>query len=166
MTMSIDNEHGGFRRLEVVDTGRMRRWTVAAKVRIIEESLATDVSVSSVARRHGMAPSQLFGWRRQFLGVSSGGEASSAPHEPGFGFTPVVVQGETVPPLPLPLAMRAREADGRDAHASIIVTARGVRIEVMRDAAPDLVTAMLGVICQGSSDPKDRWKADEGALVQ
>jgi len=147
--MSIDNEHGGFRRLEVVDTGRKRRWTVAAKVRIIEESLATDVSVSSVARRHGMAPSQLFGWRRQFLGLGSGVESSPAPNEPAFGFTPVVVQNETTAPsFPLLPAMRASEADSPDAGAVMVVTARGVRIEVMRDAAPDLVTAMLAVLVQ------------------
>jgi transposase-like protein len=150
--MDIDYEHGGLRRLEVVDTGRRRRWTVAAKVRIVEESLGADVSVSSVARRHGMAPSQLFGWRRQLLGLGSRVETSASSRGTAFGFTPVVVQSEAGPPLSLPSAlklsstMRASQADGHDRPTSIIVTARGVRIEVMRDAAPELVTAMLGAL--------------------
>ena len=38
-----------------------------AKGRLIEEALVPGVNVSALARRHGIAPSQLFGWRRQAL---------------------------------------------------------------------------------------------------
>jgi transposase len=31
------------------------------------EALAPDVNVSAVARRYGMSPSQLFGWRRKAI---------------------------------------------------------------------------------------------------
>jgi hypothetical protein len=42
------------RRLEVVETGRRRRWPAEVKARIVEESLQAGVSASSVARRHGI----------------------------------------------------------------------------------------------------------------
>jgi transposase len=52
-------------RLEVVggSTGR-RRWPDALKARIVQESFAPGASVSAVARRHGISPQQLTGWRR------------------------------------------------------------------------------------------------------
>ena len=52
-------------RLDVVagPTGR-RNWPDEIKGQIVAESFSSDVSVSAVARRHGMVPSQLFGWRR------------------------------------------------------------------------------------------------------
>ncbi|MBK1697803.1 IS66-like element accessory protein TnpA [Rhodovibrio salinarum] len=52
-------------RLEVVggSTGR-RRWPDAVKARVVQESFAPGASVSAVARRHGISPQQLTGWRR------------------------------------------------------------------------------------------------------
>ncbi|MFP3422774.1 transposase, partial [Bacillus sp. SIMBA_161] len=44
-------------------TGR-RRWPDAVKARIVRESFEPGGSVSAVARRHGMSPEQLTGWRR------------------------------------------------------------------------------------------------------
>ena len=67
-------------RLEVVDTGRRRRWTDEAKLRIIAESEGGPRLVSATARRHGISPSQLFGWRREF---GLGGSWAAA-QEPSF----------------------------------------------------------------------------------
>lgn len=44
-----------------------RNWPDETKARIVEEALAPDVNVSAVARRYGMSPSQLFGWRRKAI---------------------------------------------------------------------------------------------------
>lgn len=63
-----------FQLLEVVP-GRMenspavsrRNWPDETKARILEEALAPDANVSAVARRYGMSPSQLFGWRRKAI---------------------------------------------------------------------------------------------------
>lgn len=63
-----------FQLLEVVP-GRMenspavarRNWPDETKARIVEEALARDVNVSAVARRNGMSPSQLVGWRRKAI---------------------------------------------------------------------------------------------------
>ncbi len=57
---------GGFGgRLEVIEgaTGR-RRWPDAVKARIVAESFAHGAQVNAVARRHGLSPQQLTGWRR------------------------------------------------------------------------------------------------------
>src|SRR5215475_12599326 len=54
------------RRIELITgTGRRRRWSDNDKGRIVVESLRPGASVSEVARRHGLSPQQLFGWRRQ-----------------------------------------------------------------------------------------------------
>jgi len=52
-------------RIEVI-TGveRRRRWSVEEKIQLVEESNRPGMSVSYVARKHGIAPSQLFTWRR------------------------------------------------------------------------------------------------------
>ena len=53
------------RRLEVfTGSGRRRAWTAEHKARILAESYESGDDVSSVARRHGLTPQQLFGWRR------------------------------------------------------------------------------------------------------
>jgi transposase len=45
--------------------GRRREWPAAEKARIIVESLTPGANVSEVARRNGLSPQQLFGWRRE-----------------------------------------------------------------------------------------------------
>ena len=53
------------RRLEVfTGAGRRRRWSSEQKARIVSETYETGETVSAVARRHGLTPQQLFGWRR------------------------------------------------------------------------------------------------------
>ena len=53
-------------RIEVITSvQRRRRWSVDEKLRLVEESNRPGMSVSYVARMHGIAPSQLFHWRRR-----------------------------------------------------------------------------------------------------
>jgi transposase-like protein len=47
-----------------VGEGR-RRWTVAEKARIAEESLVSSASATGVARRYDINPSVIYAWRRQ-----------------------------------------------------------------------------------------------------
>ena len=44
---------------------RRRRWSRDEKMRIVEETLAPGAIVSEIARRHGIATSLVFTWRRQ-----------------------------------------------------------------------------------------------------
>jgi hypothetical protein len=53
-------------RVEVfTGTGRRRAWLHGDKVRIVAEIASSEDSVCAVARRHGLSPQQLFGWRRR-----------------------------------------------------------------------------------------------------
>jgi transposase len=58
---------GKFDRVEVITSlQRRRRWSAEEKAAIVEETYAPGMSVSLVARRHGIAPNQLFTWRRLY----------------------------------------------------------------------------------------------------
>src|SRR6516164_9000086 len=73
------------RRLEVfTGAGRRRKWSDEDKARIVAEIVASGDSVCSVARRHGLSPQQLFGWRRQLRETAIGqSEAAELQFVPG-----------------------------------------------------------------------------------
>lgn len=48
----------------ITSVQRRRRWSASEKVRMVEETCEPGMTVSLVARRHGVAPNQLFTWRR------------------------------------------------------------------------------------------------------
>jgi transposase len=52
--------------LEVVDTGRRRRWSDDEKRRTVEESHSGPRQVSSTARRHGISNALMFAWRKAY----------------------------------------------------------------------------------------------------
>ena len=62
--MDSHTDSAQVRRLEVVQTGRRRRWSDDEKLRIVLESLQGPRQASSTARRHGISPSLLFTWRQ------------------------------------------------------------------------------------------------------
>jgi transposase len=53
--------------LDVRPLRARRGWSTEAKARLVEEALVPGANVSAIARGAGMAPSQLFGWRRKAL---------------------------------------------------------------------------------------------------
>jgi transposase len=58
---------GKIDRVEVITSvQRRRRWSAEEKAAIVQETWAPGMSVSLVARRHGIAPNQLFTWRRLY----------------------------------------------------------------------------------------------------
>jgi transposase len=65
-------------RLEVVETGRRRRWTDDEKLKIVLESMQTPRAISSTARRHGISRSLLLNWRRSFSTEPEGAAGLSA----------------------------------------------------------------------------------------
>ena len=98
--------HSVFGRLEVVETGRRRRWSEEEKVRIVLESLAGPRLVSATARRHGVSRAQLLTWRRK---MKVEREPTATP-----SFVPAVIEPE---PLVTP-APRARSSGSRGGRAS------------------------------------------------
>lgn len=67
MTMSSDPDSRVQWVQVVTCVQRRRRWSVGEKVRLVEEAMQPGLSVSYVARRAGIAPSQLFAWKRRML---------------------------------------------------------------------------------------------------
>ena len=61
----MDSHTHSVQRLEIVETGRRRRWSDDEKRRIVAESLDGPREGSATARRHGISPGQLFTWRRE-----------------------------------------------------------------------------------------------------
>jgi transposase len=51
-------------RLEIVETGRRRRWSASEKLRIVEESYSAPRQGSATARRHGISNQLLNLWRK------------------------------------------------------------------------------------------------------
>src|SRR4051812_25227960 len=78
-----------FGRLEVVETGRRRRWSEDEKLRIVMESLRGRRLVSATARRYGITRSMLVTWRRAFGPEQVGSEGAA----PGFVPAGVVSRG-------------------------------------------------------------------------
>jgi transposase len=65
----MDRHKDSFRtpvsRLEIIDTGRRRRFTAEAKLKILEEGFSGDGrQVSATAQKHGVSRSQLYRWRQ------------------------------------------------------------------------------------------------------
>lgn len=76
-----------YRRIELITgTARRRYWSTEQKLRIIAESFAPGETVSSVARRNGVAPNLLYRWRRL---MSDGGVAAVGSDEPVVGTSEV-----------------------------------------------------------------------------
>lgn len=56
-------QHSGPLGVEVIPSGRRRRWSDTQKAEIVAESLVPGAVVAEVARRHEIAPQHLTTWR-------------------------------------------------------------------------------------------------------
>ena len=76
-----------YQRIELITrTARRRPWSTEQKLRIIEESFEPGETVSSAARRHGVAPNLLYRWRHL---MSEGGVTAVGSDEPVVGSSEV-----------------------------------------------------------------------------
>src|SRR5271170_5685650 len=58
---------GNIDRVEVImSVQQRRRWSADEKARIVKETYALGMSVSLIARQHGVAPNQVFKWRQLY----------------------------------------------------------------------------------------------------
>ena len=128
--MDSHTDSAQVRRLEVVQTGRRRRWSDDEKLRIVLESLQAPRQASSTARRHSISPSLLFAWRRAF-----GAERVEA--------------GNAIPSfVPAVLAPEARQASRGAAVTGrmVIVLANGRRIIVDAQVEAGALARVLAVL--------------------
>src|SRR5437868_13692166 len=64
--MDRDRRSAQVERLQVVDTGRRRRWSEEEKLKIVVESFQGSRQVAATARQYGLSRSLLLRWRRSF----------------------------------------------------------------------------------------------------
>jgi transposase len=121
----------------ITSVQRRRRWSREEKQRIVAESARPDRTVLQVARTHGIAPNQLFGWRRQFLAAATAADTEAS------GFVAVRMIGE------------ASVAAGRSMPSTGLSTAieirlpSGVAIGVGNDADVAALRRVLSVLWAG-----------------
>jgi len=121
--MDILTDSRPISRLEIVDTGRRRRWSEEAKVRIVEESLSGPRLASATARRHGISNQLLFSWRKAYRA----GRLGARP-----GFVPAMI-------VPEPPEKGTRSGYGRIE----IVSTNGRRVMVDRDVEVEVLLRIL-----------------------
>lgn len=120
MDILTDSHHVS--RLEIVDTGRRRRWSAEEKLRIVEESFSAPRAASATARRHGISNPLLFAWRRAYREGRLG-------QDPLGGFVPATIVSEPKPNDEPALAggrMEVVTANGRR-----IVVEQGVDVDAL-----------------------------------
>jgi transposase len=141
------------RRIELITgIGRRRRWSREDKARIVVESLAGGVSVSEVARRHGLSPQQLFGWRREARALlhvgggsapADGSEANPAPQprrRKGRSRSPPEICDDAPAFAPVVISASARSSPSRSSQPSPIGSGT---IEIAID---DAVVRVIGQV--------------------
>ena len=123
--------------------GRRRTWGDEDKARIVAEIAVSGESVSAVARRHGLSPQQLFGWRRQL----QASQVSLSDAEE-LQFVPAVLAATSSPPV-----RRERRVPRRqlEPNAGMIeVEIDGVIVRVGHGADAKTVTAVLRALKAGA----------------
>jgi transposase len=121
---------------------RRRRWTTAEKLRIVEESETAEMPVAEVARRHGLHPNQLHGWRRQArLGLLISELAGSASTE--CQLVPIAVA-----PAESTVCEQPKPAD-TDAPAVIELVLRNGRVLRLPEAVTPARAAALAEALEG-----------------
>lgn len=109
------------------------------ELRLVEETLQAGETVCGVARRHGMAQSLLFTWRRQARQGRLGGEAMPALVPVEITSTPAPASTCAPQPSSSPPAQRAR--------AGIIeIELGGCRVRVDRDVDTEALQRVLELL--------------------
>ena len=118
-------------RLAVVETGRRRRWTVAEKLRIVEESFVEPHCASATARRYGISNSLLFSWRKAYgADRRRSGEGASS-------FVPARIVSDPTPPM---------ESRASGIGRMMIALVGGITITVDADVDAGALRRVLDVV--------------------
>jgi transposase len=145
----MDSEHSVItepvRRIEVfTGAGRRRTWSAADKARIVAETLTDGETVCAVARRHGLSPQLLFGWRRQARQPTAVGIETEAPQ-----FVPAVV--EAAAPERAGRGRPRKRLRQADRICGLIeVKIEGMTVRIGRGAEAKTVAAVLRALKAGT----------------
>lgn len=144
MTMSCDDAGtSGVQRFEVfTGAGKRRDWPPEVKASIVAESYSGAETICSVARRHGLSPSQLFTWRREFCKQleAQGLTLPMAPVQ-APSFVPAVI--DSLPASdPAPMARRPRKRRRSQAGA-VELEIDGVAVKIARGADAGVIAAVI-----------------------
>jgi transposase len=114
-------------------TGRRRTWSGEEKAAIVAESYVDGVKACQVARRHGLTPQQLFGWRRE---ARAGAAEPSSPL-----FVPAMIEAAPLEKAPERDSLRG---------AAIELEIDGVTVRVGLGAEAKIVTAVIRALKAGA----------------
>jgi transposase len=128
---------------KVLGVERRRRWSKEEKARIVEETLMPDAVVSEVARRHGVAQSLLFTWRRQARVAELTGRDGSI-------LLPVEIGAMTTPSRAEPPRQLRAGTNGRRPKSGVIEIelGSGSRVRVDNEVDADALRRVLGVLSE------------------
>jgi transposase len=127
---------GRFSRMEIVDSGRRRRFTDEAKLAIVAESYAGARQVTATAQRHGITRWQLNAWRR------AAREGRLVRHL-AKGFVPAIVVAEPVVASTHPAETVAVPTPITDQGRMEVVSANGRRVIVDRNVDVDVLLRIM-----------------------
>lgn len=120
-------------RMEIVDSGRRRRFSNEAKLAIVAESYSAPRQVAATARRHGITRFQLNDWRKAAregrLGADNGVE----------GFVPALLISEPATAV----AATSDELTKRTFSRMEVLSANGRRVVVDRDVDVEALLRIL-----------------------
>jgi transposase len=134
------------RRLEVfTGAGRRRTWSDEDKARVVAEIETSGDSVSGVARRHGLSPQQLFGWRRQ---VREAQAVVSKDDEPRF--VPAVVDAAPSDTAGPRQRKTTRRHWDEPLAGTIEVAIDGVMVRIGPGAPADTIAVVLRALKAGA----------------
>lgn len=132
----MNNLPGHFSRMEIVDSGRRRRFTDEAKLAIVAESYNSPRQVTATAQRHGITRWQLNAWRRA-------AREGRLVHRSTNGFVPALAVAEpdvaSSPPVATDAVPSSVTASGR----MEVVSANDRRVIVGRDVDVDVLLRIM-----------------------
>jgi transposase len=126
--------------VKVLGAERRRRWSYDERVRLVKETLQAGETVCGVARRHGLAQSLLFIWRRQARQGRLGGEAVPALVPVEITPTPAPASACAPQPPSSPPAQRARS------EIIEIELGGGCRVRVDREVDAEALRRVLELL--------------------
>ena len=131
----------GAQRFEVfTGAGKRREWPPEVKASIVAECYSGRERVSAVAQRHGLDPSQVYAWRRDFRNRIENEDLVLPPKPDAAAFVPAVIEPDG---LPAPARVRRARRRHRSAAAAVELEIDGVAVKIARGPDSGVIAAVI-----------------------